>query len=194
MRPRRRLPQRSEAEVHRLVLEHRSLVEWTVSRYLCQHSLLGAEREDLVSWGLIGLLAAARAFDPGRARQFSTLAVVSIERQVIRGARRARRGQASLVSFDAPPSAAGTGGPSWESVPDERSDRELARVERSALLREAMDQLSPDQRALIQSHFFQGRSLTDLACEAGLPYYTLANRLRAALRVLRANLEDAWAP
>src|SRR3712207_8627730 len=43
------------------------------------------ERDDLVSWGMIGLVNAARAWDPARSRSFSTLACRAIERMIIRG-------------------------------------------------------------------------------------------------------------
>src|SRR5438876_3741508 len=44
--------------------------------------------EDLVSWGLIGPVQAAQAWDPARSGCFSTLACRAIERMIIRGVRR----------------------------------------------------------------------------------------------------------
>ncbi|HEU4753980.1 MAG TPA: sigma factor, partial [Armatimonadota bacterium] len=80
---------RPEAEVRRIVDENRTLVEWSVNRYLDRHVVAGADREDLVSWGLMGLLSAARAFDPDRGLRFSTLAALAIERSIMRGAMQA---------------------------------------------------------------------------------------------------------
>jgi hypothetical protein len=46
----------SEREVERLVRENQKLVHYVVNRYLKRYSVHGMEREDLVSWGMIGLL------------------------------------------------------------------------------------------------------------------------------------------
>ena len=58
---------RSEAEVERLVRENQKLVQYEVNRYLQRYFVGTMEREDLISWGLIGLVQAARAWDPERA-------------------------------------------------------------------------------------------------------------------------------
>ena len=79
---------RSEAEVERLVRENQKLVDYMVNRYLKRYFVGDMEREDLVSWGMIGLLQAARAWDPERSRSFSTLACKAIERMIVRGVSR----------------------------------------------------------------------------------------------------------
>ncbi|MBC7173182.1 MAG: sigma-70 family RNA polymerase sigma factor, partial [Polyangiaceae bacterium] len=55
---------------HRLVLSHRRMVEAMARKY----SRLGATEEDLVGEGMLGLLDAARRFDPGRGTKFATYA------------------------------------------------------------------------------------------------------------------------
>src|SRR5919204_1174219 len=79
---------RSEAEVDRLVRDNQKLVDYMVNRYLKRYFVGDMEREDLVSWGMIGLLQAARAWDPARSGSFSTLACRAIERMIIRGVSR----------------------------------------------------------------------------------------------------------
>src|SRR5713226_10161561 len=79
---------RLEQDVEQLVRENHKLVHYQVSRYLQRYFVDGMEREDLVSWGMIGLVQAARAWDPERAASFSTLACRAIERMIIRGVRR----------------------------------------------------------------------------------------------------------
>ncbi len=96
-------------EVRQLVNDNRTLVEWTVNRYLDRHAVSGAEREDLVSWGLLGLLSAARAFDPGRGLRFSTLATLAIERSIMRGAMQADNGKKQTLSLDEALSENGSG-------------------------------------------------------------------------------------
>src|SRR5207253_4038688 len=79
---------RSEAEVEQLVRDNQKLVDYMVNRYLKRYFVGDMEREDLVSWGMIGLLQAARAWDPERSRSFSTLACKAIERMIVRGVSR----------------------------------------------------------------------------------------------------------
>ena len=52
--------QRSEADVARLVESNHKLVEYMVNRYLKRYYVGTMERDDLVSWGMMGLINAAR--------------------------------------------------------------------------------------------------------------------------------------
>src|SRR5919199_519694 len=93
---------RLEQDVERLVHDNQKLVHLQVSRYLQRYYVGDMEREDLISWGLIGLVQAARAWDPARSGSFSTLACKAIERMIIRGVRREWKPEraASTVSLD----------------------------------------------------------------------------------------------
>src|SRR5437763_16765719 len=94
---------RPEAQVERLVRDNEKLVQYQVNRYLKRYSVPGMEREDLVSWGLMGLVHAARAWDPARAGSFTTLAVKAIERMIMRGVMREWKPEqaSATVSLDA---------------------------------------------------------------------------------------------
>lgn len=185
---------RPDHEVQRLVNDNRTLVEWTVNRYLDRHMVSGAEREDLVSWGLLGLLSAARAFDPGRGLRFSTLATLAIERSIMRGAMQADSRKARTLSLDEALNDAGSGEGEtrWvEMIRDEDAEREIGRTEEMALLRRGMSRLRPEQQRLIQAHFFHGYSLADLARQWGTTRQAVAGQLRRALKSLRRALEPA---
>jgi RNA polymerase sporulation-specific sigma factor len=185
---------RPEHEVHRLVNENRTLVEWSVNRYLDRHAVSGADREDLVSWGLLGLLSAARAFDPGRGLRFSTLAALAIERSIMRGAMQASNQKGATLSLDEALSegGAGEGETRWvELIPDHVAERQISRTEEMALLRKAVSRLRPEQQRLVQAHFFQGHSLADLARQWGTTRQAVAGQLRRALKSMRRSLEPA---
>src|SRR5436190_7692000 len=94
---------RSDAEIARLVDDNRKLVEYMVNRYLKRYFVGSMERDDLVSWGMMGLVNAARAWDPARSRSFSTLACRAIERMIIRGVNREwhPERESTSVSLDA---------------------------------------------------------------------------------------------
>lgn len=183
---------RPDHEVRRLVNDNRSLVEWSVNRYLDRHAVSGADRDDLVSWGLLGLLSAARAFDPDRGFRFSTLAAMAIERSIARGAMQASNHQARLLSLDEALRETGTseGETRWVDVMrDESAEREIGRTEELALLNHAMVRLRPQQQELIKAHFFQGHSLADLARQWGTTRQAVAGQMRRTLRALRRAME-----
>src|SRR5262249_10523963 len=77
-----------DQEVERLVRKHERLVQFAVNRYLKRYFVPGMEREDLVSWGMMGLVQAGRAWDPSRAGSFTTLAYKAVERMIVRGVMR----------------------------------------------------------------------------------------------------------
>src|SRR5207253_9149336 len=74
--------------LHSFPTRRSSDLDYMVNRYLKRYFVGDMEREDLVSWGMIGLLQAARAWDPERSRSFSTLACKAIERMIVRGVSR----------------------------------------------------------------------------------------------------------
>lgn len=183
---------RPEKEVHRLVNDNRTLVEWSVNRYLDRHVVSGAEREDLISWGLLGLLSAARAFDPGRGLRFSTLAALSIERSIMRGAMQAGSQRARALSLDEAlaDGGSGDGETRWvEMIRDVDAERQLVRTEEQAHLRGALNGLRPEQQRLIEAHFYQGYSLADLARRWGTTRQAVAGQLRRALKSMRRSLD-----
>lgn len=65
--------------IEKIVAEYKSLI------YIRNRTLFlkGAEREDLVQEGMIGLMKAIRSFDENRSACFSTFASLCIKRQII---------------------------------------------------------------------------------------------------------------
>jgi RNA polymerase sigma factor (sigma-70 family) len=183
---------RPESEVAKLVNENHSLVEWSVNRYLARHHVQGVERDDLVSWGMMGLLSAARAFDPNRGLRFSTLASVAIERSILRGAMQVGNQSGKALSLDEALNEGSDGETRWiETIPDDGAEREMARTEELEEIDRAMHRLRPEQQRLIRLHFFQGYSLADLARQWGTTRQAVAGQLRRALRSMRRGLEPA---
>ncbi len=66
-----------EAEREELILQHLALVK-QVLRYVAAHLPPHVDREDVLEAGMIGLVDAARRFDPKRKVMFSTYAVTRI--------------------------------------------------------------------------------------------------------------------
>lgn len=70
--------------------------------------------------------------------------------------------------------------------PDEAADQ----TQREERLRDAVADLPPEQKELLQLAFFKGRSHRDIADETGIPLGTVKSRLRLALAHLRKVLDD----
>jgi RNA polymerase sigma factor (sigma-70 family) len=189
---------RSEAEVERLVSENQKLVQLMVSRYLQKYFVGAMEREDLFSWGLIGLVQAARCWDPGRGA-FATIACKAIERMIVRGVRREWKSEqaAATVSLDelmAGDEAGGQPERFVDRVVDEQDvERELLEGASRAVVRSAVAKLQPAERRLIERRFYEEMPVERLAEEMGVSRQTVALRQRVALRQLRAALSAACA-
>jgi RNA polymerase sigma-70 factor, ECF subfamily len=60
--------------------------------------------------------------------------------------------------------------------------------ERSNLVREALQQLSPEDRQLITTAYYEGLSQSEIAKRDGIPLGTVKSRARQALKKLRTSL------
>jgi RNA polymerase sigma factor for flagellar operon FliA len=192
---------RSEAEVERLVSENQKLVHLVVNRYLKKYFVRTMEREDLISWGLIGLVQAARVWDPERGASFSTLACMTIERTITRGVRRecfSPDETAATLSFDdlvAGDETAGTQERFIERlIADQNVEGELLNSETCAAVRAAVAELAPAARRLIERHYYESVSVARLAEELGVSRQGIYARQRLALRQLRKALSPAVTP
>jgi RNA polymerase sigma factor (sigma-70 family) len=184
---------RSEADVERLVSENQKLVHYQVNRYLKKYFVGAMEREDLLSWGLIGLVQAARVWDPRRG-SFATIACKAIERMIVRGVRREWKPEqaAATVSLDDLIS-----GEEAQGAPERFADRitaaqdlqrELLDGEARSIVRSAVAKLPAPQRRFIERRYYEEVPVARLAEELGVSRQGLYARQRQALRQLRAAL------
>ncbi|HTE21285.1 MAG TPA: sigma-70 family RNA polymerase sigma factor [Armatimonadota bacterium] len=190
--------QRTEAEVERLVRENHKLVQYQVSRYLKRCAVQGMERDDLVSWGLMGLAQAARMWDPERGA-FSTVACRAIEWMLRRGVGRECRSSRAviLVSLDELLARDEPGDRPERFLDrleaDQHVERDLLESATEAAIQSAVAALPPSERRLIQRHFFEGVPITRVAVELGVSRQSLGERQRKALRKLRTILDASIA-
>jgi RNA polymerase sigma factor (sigma-70 family) len=192
--------ERSEADVARLVENNHKLVEYMVNRYLKRYYVGTMERDDLVSWGMMGLINAARAWDPSRS-SFSTLACRAIERMIIRGVNREwkpdrEQATVSLDQLIAGNQAEGGDDRFVDQLPaDENVEQTMLVTEQTVTLQSALATLNPDQRQLIERHYFQNERVDDIARDLGISRQGVYSREKAIFRQLRERLGDshAWA-
>jgi RNA polymerase sigma factor (sigma-70 family) len=187
---------RSEAEVERLVRENEKLVQFQVNRYLKRYFVGAMEREDLVSWGLIGLVQAARVWDPQRG-SFVTLACKAIEHMIVRGVRREWKPEQAGATLSLDELMAGPEGESQERrivarIADEQDvEREVLHGAGRAAVRVAVGGLRPAERRLIERLFYEDVPVEKVAEELGVSRQTVYQRQRIALRQLRGALSPA---
>lgn len=190
--------QRTEAEIEHLVRENGKLVQFEVNRYLKRNTIRGMERDDLVSWGMMGLVQAARMWDPGRGA-FSTVACRAIEWMLRRGVGRECRLEraVALLSLDEimsgedPDSRHGRFVDRLEA--DEQVERDHLQGATQAAVRSAVAELPPVERRLIERHFFEDVPIARVAAELGVSRQNLSQRQRKALRRLRTLLDPSIA-
>ena len=190
---------RSEAEVTRLVNDNRKLVDYMVNRYLKRYYVGNMERDDLVAWGMMGLVNAARAFDPRRSRSFSTLACRAIERMIIRGVNREWRPDREQANVSLDALISGNSGESGDDrfvdqLPaDENVEATMMNTERAVAVRNALKILPDDQRRLIERHYFDQESVENIARDLGISRQGVYSREKAIFRQLREHLGDSHA-
>lgn len=184
---------RSEREVERLVRENEKLVQLQVNRYLKRYFVGAMEREDLISWGLMGLVQAARGWDPQRG-SFTTLACKAIEHMIVRGVQREWKPEqaAATLSLDEPmagPEGEGQERRIIDQIADEQDvEREVLHGAGRAAVRAAVGGLRPAERRLIERLFYEDVPVEKVALELGVSRQTIYQRQRTALRQLRGVL------
>jgi RNA polymerase sporulation-specific sigma factor len=180
-----------------LVRRYDPLVQGTVRRMRLPASV---DREDVAQEARIGLLAAVRAWRPGRA-PFPAFAARCVRNRVIVVLNNAGRNKHRVLdharSLDAPPAAPHDGRPgdsaSYESVPVGAGDPEATALAHEQLeaICAALPTLTVKERAALRGSL-NGRSQQDLADEFGGTAKAFALALRrardklAACRVLAA--------
>jgi RNA polymerase sigma factor (sigma-70 family) len=190
---------RSEAEVEELVRDNQKLVDYMVNRYLKRFYVGDMERDDLVSWGMIGLLQAARAWDPERSRSFSTLACKAIERMIIRGVSREWKPEQAAATLSLDGLVFGEESEGREArfvdqvASEEDVEQRLLDSETGMEVRSALERLQPEQRRLIERHFYEGVPVRELAQELGLTRQGVYVRQRNILQQLKESLTPALA-
>jgi RNA polymerase sigma factor (sigma-70 family) len=184
-----------EDPVASLVRENERLVDFAVNRVMRRRPVGGMERDDLRSWGFLGLVQAAQAWDPARGLAFSTLAVKVIERMISRGIRKegCPEGTPAPVSLDEwLGTDDGEGAPQrhLDQMRDETDlEQALLETEERLALAQAVAELTPEQQWVLRQRFYENRTLQEIAQQTGTSRQAIHLRERAILNALRRKLQ-----
>lgn len=159
--------------------------------------LIGADREDIVQEGMIGLYKAIRDFKPDKLASFRAFAELCITRQIITAIKTATRQKHiplnSYVSLNKP-------------IYDEESDRTLLDVisghkvtdpeelvisrEELGHIEEKIGEILSDLEWNVLTLYLQGRSYQEIACDLDRHVKSIDNALQRVKRKLEKYLES----
>ena len=169
-----------------LVIRYNRLVRMCARPYF----LAGGDSEDLIQEGMVGLLAAIREYDPGRAASFRTYAEVCIKHRLLSVVKAAARDKHTplnnSVSFETPLfDGKGDGyayrapGRQWEDPEEIFLSREAFRERMEAL----MGQLSGFEANVLRL-YLNGLSYSEIAAEVNKSPKSVDNAVQRIRRKL----------
>lgn len=114
----------------------------------------GADQDDLVSIGTIGLIKAVETYDPGKAKRFSTYASRCVENELLMQFRRARR-VPPIVSLQEPIESGRDGALTMmDVIPDEKPLEEGVELrDMTRWLKLQLDTLPPRERTILSLRY-----------------------------------------
>ncbi len=161
-----------------------------VARRLSRTLPAYADFDALESDALLGLVLAARSFDPTRGVAFTTYAAKRIHGAMLDGLRDrqgCRRGDSppAVFSLDALFSSADGRTTSLADLLAGDEEPVGAAMERRDTIQQLLRQIDGRSRELLSEHYLEGRSQEDIARDLGLTASRVSQRIGAARRQLR---------
>jgi RNA polymerase sigma factor (sigma-70 family) len=184
----------TQEHVERTVQENLGLVSSLVGRIMRLFPRLpaGIDRDDLESYGYIGLVQAARAYDPSRGVAFSTYAYHCIENTIRAQLQRASRREFDCTSLDAMIGDDEDGTPLAELIPDQTANAETQALDSAEheAIRLSVHALPPSLAEIIHDLYFAQRSAAEVARRHGLTTQRVQSLHRRGLTALRRRLRE----
>jgi RNA polymerase primary sigma factor len=184
---------KAEQEIERIVQQNSGLIALLVGRTLrrCPRLPTVYDYDDLYSLGNIGLLSAARTYDPQRGVAFSTYAYRCIEHAILGALKREWDQQIECVCLSQL-SAEEDENPIEDQIRDTAPDASKVALHRSdrELLDAAMAGLPDRQQEVIRSIYFDGESIADVARRWRLSMQAVQKQHVLALKALKHRLRS----
>lgn len=184
------------AEERKLVEENQRLVWHIVLTMVNRGCLREGLVKDAVQEGMMGLMNAARLYDPGRGTAFTTLAWKCIRQKVSELARKERKREKRIaLSLDeAIEDASGKAEPRlWaESIPA-KDDTEAEALESmpDVCLRLLKEKGRGDLAEVLRMYVLEDETMLEIAQELGITKQCVQQRLRKAGLVIKRKMPNA---
>lgn len=181
----------NERAIEMLLLRYRHYARAKARTYF----LAGADKEDIVQEGMIGLYKAIRDFEPHRSNAFRAFAELCITRQIITAIKNAtRQKHIPLNSYVSLAKAASEEGSTTigESLPAERlSDpaEVVISAEELAGLRSSLDEILSELETEVLSMYMEGKSYQEIADGLGRHVKSIDNALQRIKRKLAPEVQ-----
>ena len=158
--------------------------------------IMGAEEDDVVQEGTIGLLKAIRGYSPDRESSFASIAELCINRQILTAIKAANRKKHSplntSVSLNAPVES-----DSGQVLGDMLSSGKAVDPETLVILEELMDYISRNEEkkfspmeVRVWRLYIQGKSYSEIAALLGKTPKSIYNAMERAKKKVLAYLAD----
>jgi RNA polymerase sigma factor for flagellar operon FliA len=222
-----------EVDRRALVTDHQGLVR-AIAHKISRKLPRNLELDDLVAYGMVGLVEASQRFDPGGGARFSSYAYYRIQGSIYDGLRkfgwlnrseyahvRAERGASDYLTYESDRNAAVLGDdkrtldeqvqgsadvianlvtvfvtslegiegfePSHEG--GEKIHSQVEKRQMVGIVREVMDDMKDEDRAIILGFYFEDRTLKELGEDMGISKSWMSRKHAQAIGRLRQMLE-----
>lgn len=183
-----------ECALNFLIDRYKETVNIKVSKYF----IIGAEREDIVQEGLIGLFKAIKGFDAEKENSFKTFANICIERQLITAIKTSNRQKhMPLNSYLSLSSSAYSEAESDNSLIDifdsntmEDPLDTVTKMEYYKIVETAIDQSLSEFEKRVLSRFIQGESYIKIAEKLNTPVKSIDNAIQRIRKKAIKNVTD----
>jgi RNA polymerase sporulation-specific sigma factor len=171
-----------EQALERLYALYRELLRSKANLYF----MVGADRDDVIQEGMIGLFTAIRGYDPGAGASFRTFAELCVKRQIINAVKMAGRKKHTplneSLSIDAPQTDGGAGDATLE---DALGDAGGTDPESIVLLADLFEYISNNAPKIfsklelrVWESFTGGRSAAQIAAQFGKSPKSIDNTIQ----------------
>ena len=183
-----RLAQKGDGEAEEaLIRKYKEVVKTKAHIYY----MVGADRDDIVQEGMIGIFKAIRSFDESRHASFRTFADLCINRQILSAIKQAARKKHSPLNMSVSLNKPISGENSFITLSETLPTGSDSDPETLVLVKEALDQIGgnsgnvlSDFESAVWSQYLQGKTYKEIAASMGKQPKSIDNAIQRTKRKL----------
>lgn len=188
------LAQNGDGEAEELLIrKYKEVVKTKAHLYY----IVGADRDDIIQEGMIGIFKAIRSYNCSRQASFRTFADICIGRQILSAIKKAARRKHSPLNMSVSLNKPMSDNDDTMTLAETLSTNSDSDPETLLLIKEALDKicecggntLSPFE-SVVWEQYLQGRTYKEIADRLGKPPKSIDNAVQRAKRKIVAILEE----